>query len=324
MTTLYVDRRATEAKLDGGAIVFYSAGTRLGTVPIAPLTRLVIYGSLVIDTSLLGKLGQHNVGVIIISGRRHEPVLFFPRPHNDASRRLEQASIALNERASLICARALIELKLKRQKELLEAELLRGHSRPLDLMQPIEEIAGIVERLDLRQTTSELLGAEGAAANAYFQGISTVLPASLNFHGRNTRPPRDPFNAVLSLCYTLLYAETQLTLHCLGFDPFFGVYHKPAFGRASFACDIMEALRPLVDRFAIDLIRQHVLRIEDFSTTDTGCMIGKAGRGRLYPAWENFLGAARPAIREVIALISDLFEARTKTTAQSSVGPSPL
>ncbi len=318
MTTLYIDRRATEAKLDGGAIVFYSAGTRLGTVPIAPLTRLVIYGGLVIDTSLLGKLGQHDVGVVILSGRRNEPVLFFPRPHNDATRRLLQASVVTNDSACLLASAALIKLKLERQKELLQAELLRGHSRPLDLMQPIEEITGIIDRLDCRRTTSELLGAEGAAANAYFQALSTVLPASFHFHGRNSRPPRDPFNAVLSLCYTLLYAETQLTLYASGFDPFLGVCHKPVFGRASFACDIMEAVRPLADRFAMDSIRSHVLRIEDFSTTQSGCMIGKAGRGRFYPAWENFLTTVRPAIRDVVALIAQIFEATAQKSAKLS------
>ena len=316
MTTLYVDRRATEATLDGGAIVLYSTGTRLATVPIAPLTRLVIYGGLTIDTSLLGKLGQHDVGIIIVSGRRNEPVLFFPRPHNDPTRRLLQASIVGDESVSLNCALALIKLKLERQKELLQAELLRGHCRPLDLLQPIEEITGIIDRLELRESASELLGAEGAAASAYFQGISAILPASLHFHGRNSRPPKDPFNAVLSLCYTLLYADTQLTLHASGFDPFLGVYHKPAFGRASFACDIMEAVRPLADRFAISVIRDHVLRIEDFSTTETGCMIGKAGRGRFYPAWENFLAAVRPAVRDAIALVAELFEASAKNSSK--------
>ena len=32
MSTLYVDRRATEAKLDAGAIVFSAEGVRLATV----------------------------------------------------------------------------------------------------------------------------------------------------------------------------------------------------------------------------------------------------------------------------------------------------
>ena len=76
MSTLYVDRRATEAKLDAGAIVFSAEGVRLATVPIAPVTRLIINGGLTLDSSLLGKLGEQNIGVIILTGYKHEPVLF--------------------------------------------------------------------------------------------------------------------------------------------------------------------------------------------------------------------------------------------------------
>ena len=130
-------------------------------------------------------------------------------------------------------------------------------------------MTNILARLPQQSSCSALLGAEGAAAGAYFRGIACILPNSLGFQGRNLRPPKDPFNAVLSLCYTLLYAEAQLVIHAAGYDPYWGVLHKMAFGRASFACDVMEPIRPMVDRFAIDAFRNHILRAEDFSTSQT-------------------------------------------------------
>lgn len=308
MTTLYVDRRATEAKLDAGAIAFYAGGERIGTIPMASLTRVVIYGGLVVDSSLLGKLGQENIGIIILSGYKNEPVLFVPRAHNDASRRLQQALAVTDKAFSLRCARELVTLKIHKQQEHLVEELQRGHSRPLDLQQPIREMTAILEHIESHKSSAALLGAEGAAANAYFQGLATVLPASLQFTGRNHRPPKDPFNVVLSLCYTLLYAETQLLIHAAGLDPFLGVYHTLAFGRASFACDVMEPLRPSVDRFAIKAFRERLLRVEDFSKTNGGCLMGKAGRSRLYPAWESFVETLRPEISQLISWFSSRFQ----------------
>ena len=308
MSTLYVDRRATEAKLDAGAIVFSAEGDRLATVPIAPVSRLVIYGGLAFDSSLLGKLGEHNIGVIILTGYKHEPVLFFPRAHNDATKRLKQAVVVNNEPASLVCSNKLVELKISGQKDLLTAELSNGYPRPLDLKEPIEEMSNIIARLPQQSSRSALLGAEGAAAAAYFRGIACILPNSLGFQGRNLRPPKDPFNAVLSLCYTLLYAEAQLLIHAAGYDPYWGVFQKIAFGRASFACDVMEPIRPIVDRFAIDAFRNRILRAEDFSTCQNSCLLGKAGRSRLYPAWEAFMEECRPTIRKTLAEMESLFE----------------
>lgn len=308
MSTLYVDRRATEARLDAGAIVFSAEGVRLATVPIAPVTRLIIYGGLTLDSRLLGKLGEQNIGVIILTGYKHEPVLFFPRAHNDAVRRLRQAIVVNSESTSMACARKLVELKITGQKELLSSELSNGYPRPLDLKEPIEEMASILARLPQQSSCTALLGAEGAAAAAYFRGIARILPNSLGFQGRNLRPPKDPFNAVLSLCYTLLYAEAQLVIHAAGYDPYWGVFHKIAFGRASFACDVMEPIRPMVDRFAIDAFRNRVLRAEDFSTNQNSCLLGKAGRSRFYPAWEVFMNVCRPAIRKTLAEMESLFD----------------
>lgn len=44
MTSLYVDRRDVLLKHDAGAIVFYENGQRSATVPLAPLTRLILRG----------------------------------------------------------------------------------------------------------------------------------------------------------------------------------------------------------------------------------------------------------------------------------------
>ena len=51
MTSLYVDRRDVLLKHDAGAIVFYENGQRSATVPLAPLTRLILRGKVTLEAS---------------------------------------------------------------------------------------------------------------------------------------------------------------------------------------------------------------------------------------------------------------------------------
>ena len=81
MSSLYIDRRDVEIRLDSRAIVIYENDERIGTVPLAPVDRVVIRGNAVIRANLLAELGKEGIGVIFLSGRKSEPTLFMPVPH---------------------------------------------------------------------------------------------------------------------------------------------------------------------------------------------------------------------------------------------------
>lgn len=286
MTSLYVDRRGVEARLDGETVVFYEQGARSGTVPLGSLERVFFKGDVVLHGNLLAKLGDAGIGVVFLTGLKSEPTLFLPRAHNDATRRVAQYAVRAAPDLKLRYGRGFLSLKLRAQELFLrEVAQWRGISRD-DLLGAAEKIRRDAEALAVACRMEELRGLEGHAAQVYFSGLATVLPASLGFSGRNRRPPRDPFNVVLSLGYTLLYAEVVLALHEVGLDPYVGFLHELNFGRASLACDVMEFLRTEVDRFAVQAFRERTLRPEDFSQTGNGCRMGKAARKRFYPAWE--------------------------------------
>jgi hypothetical protein len=147
-----------------------------------------------------------------------------------------------------------------------------------------KRLATSIAAVDQQHSTASLRGLEEAGAAAYFEGFADLLPDRLKFSGRNRRPPRDPVNAMLSLGYTLLHAEAVLALYGAGLDPFIGFYHGLDFGRESLACDLVEPLRVEVDQHALMLFRSEKLRPEDFSTTESGCLLGKAGRRASMPS----------------------------------------
>jgi CRISPR-associated protein Cas1 len=113
------------------------------------------------------------------------------------------------------------------------------------------------------------------------------MPAALHFTGRNRRPPRDPVNACLSLGYTLLHMQAVHACAVAGLDPLLGFYHRPAFGRESLACDLIEPLRPAADLWVWNLLRTRTLREDHFTLDKGACLLGKAGRAIFYAEWER-------------------------------------
>lgn len=286
MSTLYIDRKNVRLDLDAEALAFYENGERIGTVPLAPLQRIIVRGNVTVDTSLLGKLGAHGIGVIVLSGRKAEPTLFLPRPHNDAERRLAQYRAACDPILCLILAQNIVRKKLQSQLALLQTKLETRHDARYELTRAVRSIDGMLGQIDRQADLAALRGLEGAAANLYFSAFAALVPASLHFQGRNRRPPRDPVNAALSLAYTLQHAEAVLAAHAAGLDPAIGFFHQTSFGRESLASDIVEACRAEVDQWVLELFNKQTLRANDFSTTSEGCLLGKTGRIRFYQTWE--------------------------------------
>lgn len=308
MTSLYVDRRGVTLKADGEALVCYENDARVGTVPLAPLSRVFLRGDVTLSSSLLGKLGARGIGVVVLSGRKAEPTLLLGRPHNDAARRVAQYGLSQDEAFCLAFSKALVREKLAAQAAFLEERReAEPRSRYL-LTLSLRRIEGALAAIDEQDSAGRLRGVEGAGAAAYFDGYGDLVPEQLHFHRRNRRPPKDPVNAVLSLGYTLLHAEAVLALYGAGFDPFIGFFHTLDFGRESLACDVVEPLRVEVDRHALRLFRDGKLRADDFSMAEGACLLGKAGRERFYAEWEPLAERLRKrlgdAIRELAQKVS--------------------
>lgn len=311
MATLYLDRQTAAVEREGASIVVRDRAGRRTNLPLNLLDRIVIRGTVALDTSVLGHLGEAGIVVSILSGRFQRLQGSFTGPlHNDARRRLGQARAyddpAWRNRWGL----RLVRLKLRQQQRFLE---LLAEARPdarLPLYKAIDTLrqarAGLAgAKAALAAPT--LLGIEGSAAQAYFAGLAAVVPPSLGFRGRNRRPPRDPFNALLSLGYTLLHGEAVKAIWAAGLDPYLGFYHQPEYGRESLASDLIEPLRPRVDRLCWELVRGQTLTVRHFSRDGQACLLSKGGRERFYQGYEASMPPARRALRRTAMTLARRF-----------------
>lgn len=306
MATLYIDRRNLDLELDSGTLVCRDREGRRATIPLAPIERLYLRSGIRLSTGLLASLGQHDIAVVILHGRKGTPVLFHPRPRRDARLRCAQYRLMTEEALRLDLARLLIAGKIRGQQgQLLElAESRSRHCVPLRERAAL--LAGMARQVRTKQSLDALRGLEGAAGHHYFAAWKDTLPGGLRFSGRNRRPPQDPVNAALSLGYTLLQAEAVLAAYGHGFDPYIGFYHELDYGRESLACDLVEPLRREVDSMVLGLFLNRQLRPEHFSTTPEGCLMGKAGRERFYQAFECTAERVRRRLDELLGALADV------------------
>lgn len=303
MTTLFLDRRDATIGHDNGTLTVRGADGALWRAPIAPLERVVLRGPAQVATGAIAALHQAGCGLLVLSGRRGEPAgQLLPRGHADATIRLGQLSLALDPAARSTIARAIVRRKLLGQAALLRHAAARRPDRRHPITRGLSGLAEAQARLRGHQGTdlARLCGIEGAGAAAYFAAFVALFPPSLGFAGRNRRPPRDPVNAVLSLAYTLGTFEAAREAWAAGLDPAIGFLHAPAPGRDSLACDLVEPLRPALDRLAWRLFAEGVLRAAHFTRDGEACLLGKAGRMAFYAAWEDAAGPARRALRRAL------------------------
>jgi CRISPR-associated endonuclease Cas1 len=81
--------------------------------------------------------------------------------------------------------------------------------------------------------------------------------------GRN-RHATHPLNAMLNYAYAVLESQVRTVTVSHGLDPTIGYLHTRRPGRAALVYDLMEPLRPQVDRLALNFARASAFVPSDF------------------------------------------------------------
>jgi CRISPR-associated endonuclease Cas1 len=172
------------------------------------------------------------------------------------------------------------------------AQKLRGQASNLSRVgaATVEaRIAAELERLLAPGATLESIRlAESKAAAAYWKAWeklpvrfakseATKLPMHwLSFgprHSPLTASPRvaaNPTNAILNYLYAIAEVECRIACFAVGLDPSLGIVHADQHARDSMALDLIEAIRPAVDAFALDLFWSRTFTRRDFFELPSG------------------------------------------------------
>ncbi|MBA3687630.1 MAG: CRISPR-associated endonuclease Cas1 [Chloroflexi bacterium] len=165
---------------------------------------------------------------------------------------------------------------------------------------------------------------EAAAANGYWSAWASVpmpwtradasnAPEHWRTVGRrrspltgNARLAATPAHALLNYLYAILEAEARLACLAAGLDPGLGVLHADQKSRDSLTLNVMEAIRPDVDAYILELLRRSVFRADDFYETRQGvCRVLPPLTHRLAetaPHWARLLA---PIVERVAQAFAD-------------------
>jgi CRISPR-associated protein Cas1 len=202
--------------------------------------------------------------------------------------RLHQYRAAIDPVGSLALARRFVGAKLLNCRTMIR----RNHAQPPQAA--LVELERLAADADRAEAAESLLGIEGAGARAYFAEFGGMLKpeagdvATFDFTTRNRRPPRDPVNSLLSLAYSVLAKDWTVTLFAVGLDPFLGFYHRPRFGRAALALDLMEEFRPLIaDSVVLQLVNNGEVQSSSFIKRGDAVSLTPDGRKKFFLAYER-------------------------------------
>jgi CRISPR-associated protein Cas1 len=268
------------------------------------LRRLVVVGSDgTVSLAALRWLADQDAAFVMLD--RGGRVLLSTGPVRPSDARLRRAqSLAHDSGAALKIAIELIRKKLIAQERFVREQFQN------DVL--AEVIVSARQTLARATSSNEIRRYEAHAALAYWSAwhdlpvnFSTTDLRRVPDHWRTfgsrmsplTRSPRlavNPPNAILNYLYAILESEARLALAELGLDPGIGFLHNDARSRDSLAFDLIEPIRPQVDAYLFNWLRQAPLRRKwFFEQSDGNCRLTTELVGQLSETsgmWRQALG----------------------------------
>ena len=193
----------------------------------------------------------------------------------------------------LILAQNTMAAKFSNTRQLIRRTL---HDNPVlrddDQIKRVIDVldAGIMKIFDAK-TIEEVMGIEGNCAQNYFSVFDKLITnpkVPFTFELRTKRPPLDPVNALLSFVYTLLTSEFAAALETVGLDSYIGFCHALRSGRSSLACDLVEEVRCIAERFVITLLNLQIVGEKDFERQISGAVwLNEEGRKKVLTRWQE-------------------------------------
>jgi CRISPR-associated protein Cas1 len=184
-------------------------------------------------------------------------------------------------------ARHLITQKIEASIKTLKSIIPKSECREIALDRLYKQLSEI-QNARKSFSISRLLGFEGASAAAYFaawQGLPIkwsglkrkpapdnwlqISPRTMTWR-KGTRNARHPVNAMLNYGYGMLANQMRTQVIAAGLDPTIGIIHGTSKNRIPLVYDLMEPLRPVVDRQILEFVLSHTFTPGDFAINNWG------------------------------------------------------
>ncbi len=267
MSQIYIiDHSASISKNGGRLEISYKNGL-LRSIPFENVEGITIIGNAQMTTYCIGECLRRGIQIQYHSSKGYYFGKLSSTQHVNTKRQRMQVKLTEDKSFSLELAKNILKAKINNQ-----IVLLRRYQRTSEeeFQSEIKQISILEEKINNCLNLEEVLGFEGSAARLYFKALSKAIkPTGFKFNGRNRRPPKDPFNSMLSLGYTILMNDIYSTIESRGLSPYFGFIHQDRNNHPTLASDLIEEWRAvIVDSVTMALINGNEISIDNFYRDD--------------------------------------------------------
>lgn len=268
---LEVSTHGSSIKRDHDSFVITSKDEKT-EIPAEKVDAVIITANSLISTQVISLCIEKHIQMVIAkwSGK---PIarMWSSTPGNSTKLRRNQY---LNQDTMIgfEISKTILKRKLQEQKTFLNDLKNNRDSPPVKIEHSIVTISNSIKKIkDLKYSDNykaTFLGLEGACAAGYFQAISSILPTKWSTDKRSQHPAHDSFNAVLNYLYGMAYSDIEKIIILSGFDPNAGFYHADSYGKPTLSYDIIEIVRPLIDRIVVSSFTKKMVRDDWFEKQD--------------------------------------------------------
>jgi CRISPR-associated protein Cas1 len=284
------------------------AGTRIGksgdqfkitkrdgkvvTLPSRQVSQLVVHSYAQLSTQAIYFCAEQDVGIHFISGGGRYLASLDTR-QGSIQRRVQQYKALSDPEQCLQLARQLVECRGQSQRKFLMRGQRNADQHREALEQAITQMQKTLKIVPTAKSIPSLLGLEGNLAAIYFAVlphlISDNVALGMKFSGRNRRPPKDRFNALLSFGYAMLLKDVMNAILTVGLEPALGFYHQPRTQAPPLALDLMEIFRvPLVDMPVMASVNRNQWDVDtDFNVQRDQVWLSDEGRRKFISLYER-------------------------------------
>jgi CRISPR-associated protein Cas1 len=253
-------------------------------IPVEDVDAVWVFSELDLNARVLNFLAQHKVPVHFFNYYGFYAGSFYPREYLHAGYLVvKQVRHYANRRLRLKIAREFVKAAMHNILRNLRYYGTRG----VELEEQTEGVQAEMLRLEAVNSIDELMGCEGRARAAYYQGFAHILRHDVEFTKRVRRPPDNIVNALISFTNGLVYSAVLTQIYRTQLDPTISFLHEPGARRFSLALDLAEVFKPiLADRLIFKLLNNRQLNERDFAQDLNCCYLNERGRKTVLKEWD--------------------------------------
>ena len=262
MSYLYVNEQGARIGVDGGYITVQMKNDLLRKIPSETLENISLFGNISITTQAMQRCLKLGITLNFFSSNGRYYGHLTPTARCRITRQRKQFAVTGEDQFVQAFTREILGAKIHNQKVVLKRYLTK---QTPEIMEAVKQIENAEKKLCRCESLDEMKGYEGIAARYYFAALSELIEPDFKFSGRNRMPPKDPFNSMLSLGYTLLMHEIYGLIEGHGLNAYAGFLHQDRENHPTLASDLMEEWRAvIVDSVVLSLIQGHEVSIDGF------------------------------------------------------------